>query len=249
MADEPTKEEVAEKMDVKGEADAKPAPEEGKAEPSADADKVPEKGEPDQDWKKMYGDSTKEVNENLLPKVKSYDYMMSMVDKHPELGKTWEKVMSKETGQEEAGVPAEEKTIEQRVDKMEKGKREEGIVQTTEAMQDFRTKYPNVTDSQFDNLSKTFHFNIKKYASQMSFKKAVVQSLEDEYFLQNKEAFKDEGRKEHILEQHKTDAGIVPQATSQSGGPSQKETLSPGQKSIAEKMGVKPEEAAKHVQK
>ena len=242
---EPTKEEVEQKMGVEGKAGDQPkVPEEGKTEPPADAGKE----QPEPDWKKQYADSTKEVNENLLPKVKSYDYMMAMVDKHPKLAQAWESTLAEESGQGQAEVPADEttNTAEDRLSKLEKEKREEGIAQANEAIGEFRSKYPDLTDAGYEQISKTFQFHIKKYVGRMSFKNAVIRSLEDEYFLSNKDKLKDEGRREQILKDRQNEAGMVPQATSSPSGPSTKEVLTPGQKSVAENLGVKIEDAVKY---
>ena len=240
---EPTKEEVEKGMETEGKAvEPTQVPEEGKTEQPADA------GKPEPDWKKQYADSTKEVNENLLPKVKSYDYMMAMVDKHPSLAKSWEDTLAKESGIEEAEVPANEttNTAEDRLSRLEKEKREEGIAQANEAISEFRGKYPDLNDSGYDAISKTFQFHIKKYAGRMSFKNAVIRSLEDEYFLSNKDKLKDEGRREEMVNQRKLEDGTIPQTTSSPSGSSAKDVLTPGQKSVAENLGVKIEDAAKY---
>ena len=253
--DEPTvpsnekeKNELAGKMGVKlpeGKTE-EPAPEKDKAVPEKPVKEAePTKPAEEPDYKKMWGDSTREVNENLLPIKKEHEQMLNLIDEDPELAEAWERAIAKKSGVQEENK-SETSPIETRVEKLEKEKREEGVQKIQEGIDKFKEMYPDIEESEFFSLSADAVSHISKYGKRgLPLQDAWFRSLQDECNLRNLDKVKAEGRKEALTEKKQTDDASMPGVASKPAAKSQGD-LSQNQKDMAIKLSVDPEKVLKY---
>lgn len=218
-----------------------------------DADK--DKGK-DPDYKKLYGDSTREVQKKYLPMEKEYNSLIGFIDANPDIQEAIEKVLARNAGDKKNdGNDGDDSngaddTVKKDLDAIKKDtqvlkdkENSRDIEQAEMAIADFNTwlkekDQPVIVDADWDEFSKTAMVHIKKYAARkLPLKQAFLESLKDEYILQHPEYLEEQGRKKYLLEQKKKDNASVPN-TGSSSNPSSKSDATQAQKDFAKNFGV-----------